>query len=50
MCVEGGLSYHDMAEMNISDALDYCFSWIEYHDPDKKPPVKLATQKDIDRF
>lgn len=50
MARETGLSSADMDRMNVGDVLDYVFSWIEFHDPEKakKPKKKKANQADID--
>lgn len=49
MAREAGLSHEDMRLLNISDVFEYVYSWIDFHDPEKKNKRK-ATQTDIDNF
>lgn len=49
MCKECGLSFKELENMSIGNALDVVYTWIEFHDPNKKQ-VRQATQADIDRF
>lgn len=49
MCRESSLAFEDLKAMNIGDALDYVYTWIEYHDPDR-PKTRKATQEDLDRL
>lgn len=49
MARESGLTTEDMRLMNINDVFEYVYSWIDFHDPERKT-VKKATQEDIDRF
>lgn len=51
MAKDTGLSYDDMAVMNIGDVLEYCYTWAEHHGAEKKSSgVREATQADIDAF
>lgn len=47
---EVGISFEELKYMNLSDGLERVYKYIEYHNPNKKPPVRMATQEDIDRF
>lgn len=46
---ECGLSYADRESMNIGDALDIVYTYIDLHNPDRKQ-TRMATQEDIDRY
>ena len=49
ICKECGLSFKELENMSIGNALDVIYTWIELHDPNRKV-VRNATQEDIDRF
>lgn len=46
-----GLKIDDLNYMDFAEIHDYMCDWTVYHDPDnKKNPVRIATQADIDRL